>query len=587
MDFRLLAMALIDKALSIFIYDKEDKMNLEDQPPILIRNLIYFILFVVVFADGIYSLSTEQTFYAVPLLIFSLIFAFHFIIIGRRTYTSGIKNAFAFFTLLTFIYLIVFGGSTGVGIAWTILLPFFNFSLFTKKQGLRLAGIFIALVAIYLFALQPLLPFVKQYSLAEKLVYTGMLITITLVVYAVYHSFTEIIMSKELRMLNSQNFNKTQEELISKLSHQIRTPLSNITGIIDILEKTNLTDDQRDYINTIHASSNNLVNVVNSMVAATTTNFSQIPDEEINFNIYSTINNTIKLFQDENDKKQFDLSLSADIPNNVIGNSIKIKQIFLNLLNSILKYNKSEKKQVTIEVTRKETFPDKLILRFKIVSNTVIPLPNEGLKEEVLYSKDVIHLNNSKYINLLELGITQKLIEMDGNFLEVYPGSTSTAFEFTASFKENLKSQSINSIKEPSKQNGNYFKPMVEMSNANILLVEDNFSNQQIIILYIKNEVKKIEVAFNGKEALDKFGKAKYDLVLMDVQMPIMDGFKATQKIREIESSTGTHTPIIAVTANAFPEDKEKCLAVGMDDYISKPFQPDDLIKKIRQHLSS
>ena len=89
-----------------------------------------------------------------------------------------------------------------------------------------------------------------------------------------------------------------------------------------------------------------------------------------------------------------------------------------------------------------------------------------------------------------------------------------------------------------------------------------DFSNQQIIILYIKNEVMKIDVAFNGKEALDKFGKAKYDLILMDVQMPIMDGFKATQKIRELEKSTGTHTPIIAVTANAFPEDKERCFVI-------------------------
>lgn len=104
-------------------------------------------------------------------------------------------------------------------------------------------------------------------------------------------------------MLDSQNFSKTQEELISKLSHQIRTPLSNITGIIDILEKTPLSDDQRDYINTIHASSNNLVNVVNSMVAATKTSFSQIPEEEISFNLYGTLNNTIKLFQDSQEKK--------------------------------------------------------------------------------------------------------------------------------------------------------------------------------------------------------------------------------------------------------------------------------------------
>ena len=104
--------------------------------------------------------------------------------------------------------------------------------------------------------------------------------------------------------------------------------------------------------------------------------------------------------------------------------------------------------------------------------------------------------------------------------------------------------------------------------------------------LYIKNDVKKVETASNGKEALEKFGMARFDLILMDVQMPIMDGFKATQKIRELEKSTNTHVPIIAVTANAFPEDKERCLASGMDDSISKPFQPDELLDKIRQHLN-
>jgi len=184
------------------------------------------------------------------------------------------------------------------------------------------------------------------------------------------------------------------------------------------------------------------------------------------------------------------------------------------------------------------------------------------------------------------LRITQRLIELDGNRLFIYPSSESTRIEFTAKFKEDKKSTSISDIKEPVKQPESFFKNSVDINEANILLVEDNFSNQQIIILYLKNETKKIDVAFNGKEALDKFGKAKYDLILMDVQMPIMDGFKATRKIREIEKSTSTHTPIIAVTANAFPEDKEKCFASGMDDYISKPFQPEDLIRKIKKHLA-
>jgi CheY-like chemotaxis protein len=456
------------------------------------------------------------------------------------------------------------------------------------KRGTVFSLIFMLIIALVILVLNDLeiIESAKEYSLIEKIVFLSFYFLFFITTYAIHSTYTEIILRKERRVLDSQNFTKTQEELISKLSHQIRTPLSNITGIIDILEKTNLNDDQRDYINTIHASSNNLVNVVNSMVAASKTNFNQIPDEEVSFNLYSTINNTIKLFQDEQDKKKFSLSLSADIPTNLIGNSIKVKQVFLNLLNSLLKYNKSDLKTVNIEVSRKELLPDKIVLRFRIISNTIVPIPKSELGEKSIHSSDVIHLNRSKYINQLDLGITKRIIEMDGNSIDIIPDSVKTVIEFTATFKENVKSQSIENIKPPTKQAENYFKPVVEIAESNILLVEDNFSNQQIIILYIKDEVKKIEVAFNGKEALDKFGKVKYDLILMDVQMPIMDGFKATEKIRQIEKSTGTHTPIIAVTANAFPEDKEKCLASGMDDYISKPFQPEDLIRKIKKHLS-
>ncbi len=581
-------MKLLNRFLQVFKTESKNNINEEERTPLLINNLINFVLFCIVFIEGIICLSTEDIFFAVPLLTLSLIFALHFVLISRKPISVSLQKSLFFFSSITFIYFVVFGSSTGLNIIWTALFPPFIYSLMGLRRGTIFSLSFLAVIVLCIFVIndQEAFAITRQYSTTEKLLFPGFYLAFFITSYAIYYSYTEIILRKEKRVLDSQNFTKTQEELISKLSHQIRTPLSNITGIIDILEKTNLNDDQRDYINTIHASSNNLVNVVNNMVAASKTNFNQIPTEEISFNLYSTINNTIKLFQDDQEKKKFSLSLSADIPNTLIGNSVKIKQIFLNLLNSLLKHNKSELKTIAIEVLRKETLPGKLTLTFRIVSNTVVPLPKGPLDGDLPQSSDVIHLNRSRYINLLDLNITRKIIEMDGNNIDIATDSSNTTIEFTASFKESIKSQSIESIKTPTKQSESFFKPSIDIADANILLVEDNFSNQQIIILYIKDEVKKIEVAFNGKEALDKFGKVKYDLILMDVQMPIMDGFKATEKIRQIEKSTGTHTPIIAVTANAFPEDKEKCLASGMDDYISKPFQPEDLIRKIKKQLS-
>lgn len=125
----------------------------------------------------------------------------------------------------------------------------------------------------------------------------------------------------------------------------------------------------------------------------------------------------------------------------------------------------------------------------------------------------------------------------------------------------------------------------VELENANVLLVEDNLINQKIVVLSLKKLVKNIDIANNGKEALDKFGTSRFDIILMDIQMPIMNGIVATKKIREIEASSNSHTPIIAITANALLGDKEECLAAGMDDYISKPFQIEVLIQKMKNLL--
>ncbi len=581
-------MRIINKFLSLFIQEHETKLEIEARHNFLLTNLVDFFLFLVVISEGVYALFSDKIFYALPLLLFSLGFFIIFLYVNRSLKSSSsYKTTNLSFIILTITYLILFGNKEHINYIWIGVIPFVSINLFNLNKGTLISFGFIAFLILDFFLISKFVPLATKYTTIEAVILIVYFLFATFTSYTLSFISTEIILNKEKQMLDSKNLSKSQEELISKLSHQIRTPLSNITGIIDILEKTTLNDDQRDYINTIHASANNLVNVVNSLVATTTTNFNQVPAEEINFNLYSTLNNTVHLFQDDQEKKSFSISLGADVPTNVIGNSIKIKQILLNLLNSILKYNTSETKEVNIEVKQQETLPGFITLTFIITSNTVISLPKDYKDNELsLYDTDVLRLDTSKYVNLLDLRLTQRLIELDGNRLLIYPTSESTRIEFTAKFKENQKSRSINNIKESQKQAESFFKDSVDIDDANILLVEDNFSNQQIIILYLKNEVKKIDVAFNGKEALDKFGKTKYDLILMDIQMPIMDGFKATRKIREVEKSTNTHTPIIAVTANAFPEDKEKCLASGMDDYISKPFQPEDLIRKIKKNLS-
>ena len=579
-------MKFINRLILLFAFEQDEKLEVETKTTLLLTNVLNFFLFVIIFIEGIVSLLEENLFFAGPLLFFSILFASNYLYMGRRPSTKYYKELLFSFVMITFAFFIIFGGSSKINIIWLGSFPFVAINLWGRKKGTWFCiGTFLFIMLDFIL-LSKFVPEAQKYSFNLQVLISTYYIFSFILAYTLKFIFAEVILSKERVMINSQNTKTSQEEQISNLSRQIRTPLSNITGILDILGKTNLTDDQRDYINTIHASANNLVNVVSNMVSTPKSGLNPVQEEKISFDLYATLNNTIRLFSENNSKQKFSLSFSADIPSTMTGNAIKTKQIFLNILNSIAKYNISESKQISIEVSRKNNMPGTIELLFKLTSYGNVPFPKEFKSEDSLYDTDIIRLNTSKYIQFLELGLTQKLIEQDGHSLAIHPDSEKTVFEFGITFLENTQSLSVQNIKEKVASNESFYKPSIDIKEANILLVEDNFSNQQIIILYIKNEVKKIEVAYNGKEALDKFGKAKYDLILMDVQMPIMDGFKATQKIREIEKSTSTHTPIIAVTANAFPEDKERCMACGMDDYISKPFQPEDLINKIKHHLS-
>lgn len=573
--------------MDLFISENNEKADMDTKAKSLVVNLASLSFTLIVLAEGIWSLVEERVELAIPFLSLSFILAISHLYL--RKYNSTLHQNYLLTALfVTCSFLIIFGGNTSIGIAWTFLFPFFATALRGRNSGLMWSLALAAVIMIDFLLLQSLSPFLQSYEPGQGVYYLIIYLVSTIVAFAFQFIRSEVLLEKERIILDIQNRNKGQENLLSRLSHQIRTPLSNITGILDILESTHLDEEQKDAINTIHASANNLVNVVNNLVMASKNSMHESKDIT-NFNLYNTLNNVLRLFPYENYKVRLSLSLAPEVPGQLTGNSIKIKQILLNLINSIVKQGGQEQKQITLEVKKSQSMPDKVELVFRIISDFVYKHPkNDNHVNEGFYNyQDLVKLNAGKVINFLDLAITQKIIETDGHSLNIYTNPNNTIFEFGASFSTAVGNFIAPASAEPAKKTDNVFKAGIELNEASILIVEDNFSNQQIINLYLKNDVKKIDMAFNGKEALEKFGMAKYDLILMDVQMPVMDGFKATQKIRELERTTNTRVPIIAVTANAFPEDKEKCLASGMDDYISKPFQPDELLDKLRQYLNS
>jgi CheY-like chemotaxis protein/signal transduction histidine kinase len=576
----------LNRLMDLFITEQDEKADMDTRVKSLMVNLSSISFTFVVLAEGIWSLIEERVELAIPFLSLSFLLAISHLFL--RKFTSILLQNYLLSALfITCSFFIMFGGNTGIGIVWILLFPFFANALRGRKTGTHWSLALALVIILHLYLLQELRPFFQNYTTNQGIYFLIAYLISFIVAFAFQFIRSEVNLEKERIILDTQNKNKAQEDLLSRLSHQIRTPLSNITGILDILEATPLSEEQKDYINTIHASANNMVSVVNNLVMASKSGMHENQDIT-NFNLYNTLNNVLRLFPYEHSKVRFNLSLAPDIPGQITGNSIKIKQILLNLINSIVRQNQVDQKHITLEVENHESMPGKIELTFRIISDFIYKSSkgDPHSKEGFFNYQDLVKLNAGKIINYLDLGITQKMIEADGHILNIITQPNHTIFEFGASYT----TASSNYIATPSsgkaKRPENMYKSHVELKDAAILLVEDNYSNQQIINLYIKNDVRKIDMAFNGKEALEKFGMVKYDLILMDVQMPVMDGFKATQKIRELEKSTNTRVPIIAVTANAFPEDKDRCLTSGMDDYISKPFQPDELLDKIRQHLN-
>lgn len=475
------------------------------------------------------------------------------------------------------VYLAISSADSRFGFLWSFSIPLFSIILLGARKGLVYSLIYlIFFLSVFLIPAEWNNAYYVTTALKIKsiLIYLG----ITLISYTYEFSKSRITTELENKFLNSLNEKKLKDDFISKLSHQIRTPLNNLMVISNILSDTNLDEKQKDMLETIQASTNNLVNVVNNISKVSSIDYGLI-NVNLNFNLHSTINSTIRLFSSMNSDK-FDIQFQpqVNLKYNLVGDPIKIKQIFLNIIENLVKAIETKSKiNVTYNLLKES--PGKCEIQFTVETSPAVY--SNKLKE------DFQDIALGEEGSLLDLSISKKLIEHNGGNISLLFNKEATVIKFELPFPISKVETEISypGKIDPVAAAIEAKSSTIELKDANVLLVEDNLINQKIVVLSIQKLVKNIDIANNGKEALDKFGTSKYDMILMDIQMPVMDGIIATKKIREIEQSTNTSTPIIAITANALAGDKEICLAAGMDDYISKPFQVEVLIQKIKNLL--
>jgi CheY-like chemotaxis protein/nitrogen-specific signal transduction histidine kinase len=384
------------------------------------------------------------------------------------------------------------------------------------------------------------------------------------------------LMSKFIELQQKiENMQSSQSVILKNLSQNIRIPLNGIIGMIDVMKMTTISDEQSEYLDIINKYGENLIVIVNDIL-----DYSKIITNELELekrfvssqHLFQKIEQAYRM-RIEGKGLKFDVSIDPQTPSQIFCDESRIHQIISNLINNAIKFTREGKIEFAVKIINQNHEIEDCVMRFS-VSDTGFGLTSSKQKQ---ISKE------------LEKDSANIIIKTDGIGLGLSNSQAllrkmNSKIEFNSS--ENNGSDFWFDLKIPSKKSKFTLPNLSHLEGTHklkILLVEDNILNQKFAIATLVKHGHHVVLAENGKIAFEKYQQHPFDLILMDVQMPIMDGVLATLKIRKFEEENRVKKPIkiVAVTAYAMDRDREKCLNAGMDKFLAKPFKPDQLIEII------
>jgi CheY-like chemotaxis protein len=367
------------------------------------------------------------------------------------------------------------------------------------------------------------------------------------------------------------------------MSHEIRTPLNAVIGLTEILLRSALTEDQRKMTETIGESGSGLLHVINDILDFSKLEANKVAIELVEFDLLELVKGTVNIMSAQAKAKGITLAVAvaASVPQSISADGGRLRQILLNLLGNAIKF--TNQGGITVGVDVAEEKNDGRLIRFSVTDQGIGISAEAQTRLFQPFSQADTSTTRKFGGTGLGLAISKQLVELMGGSMNVdsVEGQGST-FWFT------LFTTRVEQATAPAKALGDGWPVGAKAKISNdtrILLVEDNPVNQMVALRLLELLGFHADVVNDGAEAVDAAQCQSYDLLLMDCQMPIMDGYEATAEIRRREADSGRRTRIVAITANAMSGDREKCLEAGMDDYIAKPIQLETLKAALERSL--